>query len=45
MTLEAGAIIDSGTPTGVGMGKTLLTFLKDGDKVVCEIEKIGRLEN
>lgn len=45
MTLEAGTIIATGTPAGVGMGMTPPTFLKHGDKVVCEIEKIGRLEN
>lgn len=45
MTLEAGTIIATGTPAGVGMGMTPPTFLKHGDKVVCAIEKIGRLEN
>lgn len=45
ITLEAGTIIATGTPAGVGMGMTPPTFLKHGDKVVCEIEKIGRLEN
>lgn len=45
MTLEAGTIIATGTPAGVGMGMNPPTFLKHGDKVVCEIEKIGRLEN
>ena len=45
MTLEAGTIIATGTPAGVGMGMTPPTFLKHGDKVVCEIERIGRLEN
>ena len=45
MTLEAGTIIATGTPAGVGMGMMPPTFLKHGDRVVCEIEKIGRLEN
>ena len=45
MTLEAGTIIATGTPAGVGMGMTPPTFLKHGDKIVCEIEKIGKLEN
>lgn len=45
MTLEAGTIIATGTPAGVGMGMTPPTFLKHGDKIVCEIEKLGRLEN
>lgn len=45
MTLEAGTVIATGTPAGVGMGMTPPTFLKHGDKIVCEIEKIGKLEN
>lgn len=45
MTLEAGTIIATGTPAGVGMGMTPPSFLKHGDKIVCEIEKIGKLEN
>lgn len=45
MTLQAGTIIATGTPAGVGMGFTPPKFLKSGDTVVCEIENIGRLEN
>jgi len=45
MTLQAGTIIATGTPAGVGMGMTPPTFLKPGDEIVCEIEKIGRLIN
>lgn len=45
MTLQAGTIIATGTPAGVGMGMVPPTFLKRGDKVVCTIEKIGSLEN
>lgn len=45
MTLQAGTIIATGTPAGVGMGMTPPQFLKHGDSVVCEIEKIGCLEN
>lgn len=45
MTLQAGTIIATGTPAGVGMGFTPPKFLKVGDTVVCEIENIGRLEN
>lgn len=45
MTLQAGTIIATGTPAGVGMGMTPPTFLKPGDVVVCEIEKIGKLVN
>lgn len=45
MTLQAGTIIATGTPAGVGMGMQPPAFLRSGDTVVCEIEKIGRLEN
>jgi 2-keto-4-pentenoate hydratase/2-oxohepta-3-ene-1,7-dioic acid hydratase in catechol pathway len=45
MTLRPGAVILTGTPHGVGMGRTPPVFLKAGDKIVVEIEKIGRLEN
>lgn len=45
MTLETATIIATGTPAGVGMGMTPPTFLKHGDVVVCEIEKIGKLIN
>lgn len=45
MTLKAGAMISLGTPSGVGMGFDPPKFLKSGDKVVCEIESLGRLEN
>lgn len=45
MTLQAGTIIATGTPAGVGMGMNPPTFLQPGDVVVCEIEKIGKLVN
>lgn len=45
MTLKAGTIISMGTPAGVGMGFTPPKFLKPGDVVECEIEKIGTLKN
>lgn len=45
MTLEAGTIIATGTPAGVGMGFTPPRFLQKGDTVVCEIKGIGRLTN
>ena len=43
--LKAGTIISTGTPAGVGMGFVPPKFLKAGDTVVCEIEKIGTLTN
>ena len=45
MTLQAGTIIATGTPAGVGMGMEPPCFLKKGDVMTCEIEKIGVLEN
>lgn len=45
MTLQAGTIIATGTPAGVGMGFDPPRFLKPGDVVRCEIQGIGVLEN
>src|ERR1041385_2559646 len=45
MTLRAGSVILTGTPQGVGFARKPPVWLKAGDKVVIEIEKIGRLEN
>ena len=45
MTLRPGAVILTGTPQGVGFARKPPVFLKPGDTVVVEIEKIGRLEN
>ncbi len=45
MTLQAGTIIATGTPAGVGMGFTPPKFLQISDVVRCEIEGIGVLEN
>ena len=43
MTLEPGDIISTGTPVGAGVGGE--ASLRDGDELVCEIEKIGTLKN
>ncbi len=45
MTLEPGDIISTGTPSGVGFARTPPEFLKAGDVVECEIDKIGVLRN
>ncbi|HXE56306.1 MAG TPA: fumarylacetoacetate hydrolase family protein [Tepidisphaeraceae bacterium] len=45
MTLRPGAVILTGTPQGVGFARNPPVWMKDGDTVVVEIEKIGRLEN
>ena len=44
-TLTPGDLIYTGTPAGVGMGRTPPVWLKAGDSVVCEIDELGRLEN
>jgi 5-carboxymethyl-2-hydroxymuconate isomerase len=44
-TLEPGDLIATGTPSGVGVFRKPPRFLDDGDRVVVEIERIGRLEN
>ena len=41
MTLDPGDVLLTGTPSGVGVPKG--TFLKAGDRVEAEIERIGRL--
>jgi 2-keto-4-pentenoate hydratase/2-oxohepta-3-ene-1,7-dioic acid hydratase in catechol pathway len=45
MTVEPGDIIATGTPEGVGLGRTPPEYLKDGDVVETEIEGIGVLRN
>lgn len=45
VTLPAGTIIATGSPTGIGFGMVPPVFLKDGDVVTCEIEGIGVLTN
>jgi 2-keto-4-pentenoate hydratase/2-oxohepta-3-ene-1,7-dioic acid hydratase in catechol pathway len=44
MTLEPGDIIATGTPSGVGYGRKPPEFLRPGDRMVAEIEGLGRLE-
>ncbi len=41
MSLQAGDIITTGTPPGVGMGKKPQLFLKAGDKLKLSIENLG----
>ena len=45
MTLQAGTVILTGTPPGVGFARKPPVYLQDGDKVEIEIGKIGVLEN
>lgn len=42
MTLEAGDVISTGTPPGVGLGMKPPQYLKEGDVVELEIEGLGR---
>ena len=44
-TLEPGDLIATGTPNGVGMYRKPPIFLKDGDILTLEVEKIGQLVN
>ncbi len=43
-TLLPGDVIATGTPGGVGVAKTPPQFMKAGDRVRIEIEKIGAIE-
>jgi 2-keto-4-pentenoate hydratase/2-oxohepta-3-ene-1,7-dioic acid hydratase in catechol pathway len=45
MTLEPGDLIYTGTPGGVGMAMKPPRFLKAGDRVRVEIERLGAIEN
>ena len=42
MSLQPGDIISTGTPAGVGMGRTPPRYLQAGDLVEAEVEKLGR---
>lgn len=43
--LEAGDIISTGTPAGVGLGREPKRWLKPGEEVVIRISGIGQLRN
>ena len=45
MTLRPGVVILTGTPQGVGFARNPPVWMRPGDRVVVEIERIGRLEN
>jgi 2-keto-4-pentenoate hydratase/2-oxohepta-3-ene-1,7-dioic acid hydratase in catechol pathway len=44
-TLEAGDIIATGTPAGVGAGRNPQEWMKDGDVMECYVEGIGTIVN
>jgi acylpyruvate hydrolase len=43
--LNPGDVVLTGTPSGVGFRRDPKVLLGDGDRMVVEIEKVGRLEN
>jgi 2-keto-4-pentenoate hydratase/2-oxohepta-3-ene-1,7-dioic acid hydratase in catechol pathway len=45
ITLEPGDIIATGTPSGVGVFRDPPVFLEPGDRVRCEVEGIGSVDN
>jgi 2-keto-4-pentenoate hydratase/2-oxohepta-3-ene-1,7-dioic acid hydratase in catechol pathway len=45
MTLVPGTVIMTGTPDGVGFTREPTVFLKNGDNITIEVERIGRLTN
>jgi 2-keto-4-pentenoate hydratase/2-oxohepta-3-ene-1,7-dioic acid hydratase in catechol pathway len=45
MTLQKGDIIVTGTPSGVGLSRKPPLFMRAGDVVDVEIERIGVLSN
>ena len=45
ITLEPGDVIATGTPAGVGVHRDPPVFLGPGDRVRCEIEGIGSVDN
>jgi 2-keto-4-pentenoate hydratase/2-oxohepta-3-ene-1,7-dioic acid hydratase in catechol pathway len=45
ITLDPGDVIATGTPAGVGVFRDPPVFLEPGDRVRCEVEGIGAVEN
>ncbi len=45
ITLEPGDLIATGTPAGVGVFRDPPVFLEPGDRVRCEIDGIGAVDN
>jgi 2-keto-4-pentenoate hydratase/2-oxohepta-3-ene-1,7-dioic acid hydratase in catechol pathway len=43
--LEAGDIISTGTPAGVGLGRTPRRWLRPAETIVTEAEGLGQLAN
>jgi 2,4-diketo-3-deoxy-L-fuconate hydrolase len=45
ITLEPGDLLSTGTPSGVGVFRDPPVFLEPGDRVRCEVEGVGSVEN
>jgi 2-keto-4-pentenoate hydratase/2-oxohepta-3-ene-1,7-dioic acid hydratase in catechol pathway len=45
ITLEPGDLVATGTPAGVGVYRNPPVFLQPGDRVRCEVEGVGSVEN
>ena len=45
LTIEAGDLISTGTPAGVGFARDPKEFLRPGDIVEVEVEGVGILRN
>jgi 2-keto-4-pentenoate hydratase/2-oxohepta-3-ene-1,7-dioic acid hydratase in catechol pathway len=43
--LQVGDVISTGTPEGVGMGRTPPRWLKPGEEIVIELQSVGELRN
>jgi 2-keto-4-pentenoate hydratase/2-oxohepta-3-ene-1,7-dioic acid hydratase in catechol pathway len=43
--LKAGDIVSTGTPAGVGLGRTPHRWLRPGETIVTEVESLGQLVN
>lgn len=45
LPLEPGDVISTGTPPGVGLGRTPQRWLQPGEEMVLEVERLGVLRN
>ena len=45
VALESGDIISTGTPPGVGLGRTPQRWLRAGEEMIIDIERLGTLRN
>lgn len=45
VSLEPGDVLLTGTPGGVGFRRDPQVFIRPGDRVVVEIDRVGRIEN